>query len=155
MRFLCHVIVFVLPLSTAILDNVAIAEVPPMEPAKLEAYATHVLEGKLGRVYTSVEKSKEWETTHSVGEVQVSTVNKGEVPGKLAYVRFWHRKYIGQGEGPDGAYGHRDIPAVGSDIRVFARQADDGGLDVVLPNGLVAVEKGDKPTNAKKTSKSD
>ena len=69
-----------------------------MEPAKLEAFATHIFSGKLARIYTSVEKSAEWETTHSVAEVQIAEVVKGKHGGKLAYVRFWHRRFIGKGK---------------------------------------------------------
>jgi hypothetical protein len=125
-------------LSFALPASFALAEVPDLEPTKLGAMATHVVSGKLARVYTSVEKSAEWETTNSVAEVQVAEVEKGKHSGRLAYVRFWHRKFIGKGEAPDGAYGHRGIPKVGSQVRVYARQADDGGLDVVLPNGLLS-----------------
>lgn len=137
--------VFILFAPVALLAT-ALAEVPPMEPAKLEAYATYIVDGKLDRIYTTVEKSAEWETTHSVGEVRVTNVIKGKHAGKLAYVRFWHRKFIGKGEAPDGAYGHREIPKVGSRVRVYAREGEDGGLDVALPNGLaVAATSDDRP----------
>jgi len=133
-------------LFVALIAGTAYSEVPDMEPAKLEAFATHIFNGKLSRVYTSVEKSAEWETTHSVAEVQVAKVEKGEHAGKLAYVRFWRRKYIGKGEAPDGAYGHRDIPKVGSQVRAYAREGEDGGLDVILPNGisLISAPSGEK-----------
>jgi hypothetical protein len=139
MRVLCRSFRSILPFSIALIGGAAYAEVPGMEPAKLEAFATHIFSGKLSRIYTSVEKSAEWETTHSVAEVQISKVEKGEHSGKLAYVRFWHRRFIGKGEAPDGAYGHRDIPAVSSVVRVFVRQGEDGGYDLALPNGILLI----------------
>jgi hypothetical protein len=117
----------------------ACAEVPDRSLAGLEEVATHVFSGKVKRVYSSVEKeSADWEVTYSVAEIQVKRVEKGEYKLPLAYLRFWHKRHIGKGQSPVGAFGHRGIPKAGTTTRVFVVMAEDGGFDVVPPNGFVA-----------------
>lgn len=128
-----------LSLSLVLLGGAAWAEVPDQKPEQLEAAATQVVTGKLVRIYASVEPEGDWEITRSVAEIQVSKVEKGEYAGKLAYVRFWHRRYIGKGRAPLGANGQREIPKVGSIVRAYVRTGDDGGFDVISPNGLMLV----------------
>jgi len=117
----------------------AFAEVPPLDPGKLELMATHIFSGKIARIYSSVELTADWETTYSVAELHVGKVEKGKYLAKLLYVRFWRRKWKGKGEAPDGSYGHRDIPAAGSTVRVFTKEGEDGGFDVILPNGFEVI----------------
>jgi hypothetical protein len=74
----------------ALTRGFARAEVPDLKVDQLEAIAATVIDGKLARIYTTLEKEGEWEFTRSVAEIQVSKVEKGNFEGKLAYVRFWH-----------------------------------------------------------------
>ena len=136
MRVSRRAFVSILFLSFALAGIAARAEVPDLSPEKLDLMATHIFSGKIARIYSSVELSTDWETTYSVAELQVSKVEKGKYLAKLLYVRFWRRRWKGKGEAPDGAYGHRDIPAQGSTVRVFTKEAEDGGYDVVSPNGF-------------------
>jgi hypothetical protein len=114
----------------------ALAEVPNLKVDQLDSMAAKVIDGKLARIYTTLEKEGDWEFTRSVAEIQVSKVEKGKFEGKLAYVRFWHKRFIGKGKSPLGAFGQREIPAVGSEVRAYVRDGEDGGLDVISPNGL-------------------
>jgi hypothetical protein len=134
----------------ALSGGLALAEVPDLAPDKLAALSTQIVDGKLARIYTSVEKAGDWAITHSVAEIQVSKVEKGKFDGKVAYVRFSHRRYIGKGRSPVGAFGQREVPDVGSIVRAYVREGDDGGLDVIPPNGLMLISVGAKET--KKTS---
>src|SRR5262249_9886880 len=107
--------------------SAARAEIPDMDPQQLAAMATDVFAGKLVRIYSVVENRAEGHTTCSVAEVQISAVEKGTCVAKLVYLRFWRRKWRGKAEAPDGSYGYRDIPEVGSQVRAYVRQAEDGG----------------------------
>jgi hypothetical protein len=117
-------------------SKLALAEVPNLKPDQLDSMAAKVIDGKLVRIYTKLEKEGDWEFTRSVAEIQISKVEKGEFDGKLAYVRFWHKRFIGKGKSPLGAFGQREIPEVGSEVRAYVRDGEDGGLDVISPNGL-------------------
>ena len=124
-----------------------------MDPAKLQALASHIFNGKLLRVYSTVVQSADWETTYSVAEVQVARALKGAYAGQLVYVRFWRKRFTGKGVAPDGAYGHRNIPALGSTLRVYVKTADDGGFDVINPNGFELISMPEKSkTSEHKTS---
>jgi hypothetical protein len=130
--------------------GLALAEVPDLAPDKLAALSTRIIDGKLARIYTSIEKAGDWEITHNVAEIQVSKVEKGKFDGKVAYVRFAHRRFIGKGRSPVGAFGQREVPDVGSIVRAYVREGVDDGLDVIPPNGLRPISAGAKET--KKTS---
>src|SRR3954470_5540703 len=136
MRFRFLAFVAISAILIAFTSSAARAEVADMGLEKLTAMATHIFAGKLIKIYSVVETTAEWETTYSVAEVQVAAVEKGTCVAKLVYLRFWRRKYRGKGQGPDGSYGHRDIPEVGSQVRVYVREMEDGGYDVILPNGI-------------------
>jgi hypothetical protein len=136
MRGYIHYLASVLGASAALMGCAARAEVQDMRPENLRAIASHVFNGKLARIYSSVEQSAEWETIQSVAELQLARVEKGSYAGRLVYVRFWRRRFIGKGPPPDGAYGHRQVPVVGSVVRVFVTEGEDGGYDVVSPNGF-------------------
>jgi hypothetical protein len=123
-------------LCFALSGGAALAEVPDLKPDQLDTMAAKVIDGKLVGIYTTLEKEGDWEFTRSVAERRVSHVEKGKFEGKLAYVRFWHKRFVGKGKSPLGAFGQRKIPAVGSEVRAYVRDGEDGGLDVISPNGL-------------------
>ncbi len=134
MRAFCRAFVIVALLFVALAAAAARAEVPDMRPDRLHAATSHIFNGKLARIYSTVVRSVDWETTYSVAEIQLARVEKGVYAGQLAYVRFCASE--GKGEAPDGAYGHRQIPGVGSVVRVFVTTGEDGGYDVINPNGF-------------------
>jgi hypothetical protein len=128
--------VWILSASVASMGGSALAVVPDLSPSELERAASHIFNGKLARIYTAVVRDAQWETIYSVAEVQVARVEKGRFAGRLAYVRFWRRRFKGKGPAPAGHYGHRQVPSVGSVVRVFVSEGEDGGYDVVSPNGF-------------------
>jgi hypothetical protein len=136
MRAFFRAFVFVALLFVALTAASARAEVPDMRPDKLHAAASHIFNGKLARIYSTIVQSADWETTYSVAELRLARVEKGVYAGQLAYVRFWRKRFKGKGEAPDGAYGHRQVPGVGSTVRVFVTTGEDGGYDVISPNGF-------------------
>jgi hypothetical protein len=125
---------------SATFGSSAFAEIPNKTPDKLEKLASHVITGKVLKIYSAVERSSpKWEFTYSVAELQVDRVEKGEHEGRLAYVRFWHKRFLGEGPPEPSHYGHRRVPKVGSDARVYLMTEDDGGYDVLSPNGFAEI----------------
>jgi hypothetical protein len=124
------------------LSDRALAEIPNKSVVELEKVASHIFTGKIVKVYSTVDRSSpKWEFTYSVAEIQVEDIEKGEHDGRLAYVRFWHKCYMGDGPPEPSHYGHRDVPKVGSHTRVYVMtEEEDGGYDVLSPNGFAAIE---------------
>jgi hypothetical protein len=121
------------------LGCMCLAAIPDLTGDALRAAATHIIAGGVQRIYTSVEwTTADWETAYCVAEIRVDKVEKGRGLGRIAYVRFWTRRYVGAGLAPPGDYGHRGIPKSGDTLRVFVAEAEDGGFDVLAPNGFVA-----------------
>ena len=152
MRACFFAFIYVGVLFVGLTSGAARAEVPDMDPGRLRAMASHIFDGKLARIYSTVVKSADWETTYNVAEIQIARVEKGVYAGQLVYVRFWRKQFKGKGEAPDGAYGHRQVPGVGSMVRVFVTTGEDGGYDVILPNGISLISAPTEPI--KKTSES-
>jgi hypothetical protein len=99
--------------------------------------ASHIFTGKVVRIYTAVDRSSPpWETTHSVAELQVARIEKGKHESRLAYVRFWNKRYTETGAAPPGAYGHRGVPKAGAVARAYVVKGEDDGYDVLPPNGF-------------------
>jgi hypothetical protein len=118
------------------------AEVPNLSTAQLTKSATHVFTGTVQALY-SYDKTVqnlhgEHVTAHYAAEVFVDAVEKGDgiEPRSLVYVRLWRAKKSPQGY--VGSSGH-GIPKT-KQVRVYLKRAKDGGLDVILPNGLQSAE---------------
>jgi hypothetical protein len=127
--------------SVAGIGGVACAEIPNMSSEKMQEIATHIFTGKVVKIYSTVERtSPQWEFTYSVAELDLTDVEKGEHDGRLAYVRFWRRRYLGDGPPEPGHYGHRGVPKVGSQTRVYVMTEEDGGYDVLSPNGFAPID---------------
>ncbi len=127
-------------------------EMPTKSVASLEKVATHVITGKVQRVWTSKEKEGRHTYLYAVAELQVEEAKaNGEdgAPGKgeLVYVRWFTRSWNGPGAKPAESNGHYGwTPKGGDRVRAYvARNAydgwskdnDDGGFNVVFPNGFV------------------
>ncbi len=140
MRQLIRFVISIVSATAAGIGGEACAEVPDMPPARMHEIASHIFTGKIARIYSSVDRSTPgWETTHGVAEFRILRVEKGKHESALAYVRFWNKRFTGTGAAPPGAYGHRGVPKVGVAARVYVVTAEDGGLDVLPPNGLAAL----------------
>jgi hypothetical protein len=142
MRILLRCILLFASAAAAGLSGRAFAEIPNRTPAQLEQLASHVITGKVLKIYSTVHRSStKWEFTYSVAEIQVEDIEKGAHEGRLAYVRFWHKRYMGDGPPEPSHYGHRGVPKIGSHTRVYLMtEEEDGGYDVLSPNGFAAVE---------------
>ena len=114
------------------------AEVVNLSTAQLTKSATHVFTGTVQALYSYDKTDGEHVTTRYAAEVFVDAVEKGDgiEPRSLVYVRLWRVKKRAQGW--VGASGH-SIPKT-KQVRVYLKRAKDGGLDVILPNGLQSAE---------------
>jgi hypothetical protein len=138
--FICTVLSIV-SFSIAVIGGAAHAEIPNRTPAQLRELASHIFTGKVLKIYSTVDSSSpKSEMIYSIAELQVAEVEKGEHKGRLAYVRFWKRRHLGDGPPQPGHYGHRGIPKVGAEARVYVMTEEDGGYDVLSPNGFAAVQ---------------
>ncbi len=130
---------FVVLLAT--LAAPALAELPPLSPDELDANATHVIAGIVTQVFTARkvhEDRKGWEDDVVCLEIRVVDVEKGEgiAVGQLVYARTWDAAERPDGwAGPGGQY---EVPAVGALVRVHLEQGEDGGRDILIPNGINA-----------------
>ena len=139
-----------LPLIISMLSipGVVFGEVPNRTQESLVRGATDVIIGELRAVYSLKVDVSNYQITHLVAEIHVQKLEKGTNfrVGQMAYVRYWHQKWQGEGRPPPGTSGHRGVPPNGSIVRAYVtndkelrRRPDkenDGGFDVILPNGL-------------------
>jgi hypothetical protein len=141
MRLLVLYLLSIVSLSVASLGSTARAEIPNKPPEKLHELASHIFTGKVLKIYSTVERtSPKSETTFSVAEIEVASVEKGEHARPLAYVRFWKRRHLGSDPPPPAHYGHRGVPKVGAQTRVYVMAEEDGGYDVLSPIGFAAID---------------
>jgi hypothetical protein len=47
---------------------------------------------------------------------------------------------LGSDPPPPAHYGHRGVPKVGAQTRVYVMTEEDGGYDVLSPNGFAAID---------------
>lgn len=75
------------------------AEVPQMTPDELQSESSHIVIGTVRAVYSTFEKSKNWQETSSIAEISVMTIPKGTGlnVGDGVYAHFWNKKWIGEG----------------------------------------------------------
>ena len=118
----------------------ASAAVPPRSPENLKENATDIVVGQVVRVYAGTREVREGMTDDVyVAEVKVGATAKGEsAPGKVIFVRYWKPK--SRPRGWTGPQGQNVLPAAGKSVRLFLVRAEDGGLDVLTPNGVEVVE---------------
>ncbi len=145
----------IIAVAVAIGSHEVCAEVPVLTEKELRENATDIVVGKVQKVYASTSRDESWETTNYVAEIAVESTEKGKGtrPGELAYARYWHTAWIGTGQLPPHASGHR-LVASSDTVRAFlARSKRDGGLDVLLPNGFEVVGKSERSVDAKANSR--
>lgn len=118
------------------------AEIPNRSPEKLEDAASHVVVGEVLRIYRSVEKRTHKERTHSIAELAVREVRKGEniSRGDHVFARYWRDRWIGPGNPDPGHFGHRGVPEAGDRVVVYLSGDQSKGYRVVSPNGFAVQE---------------
>ena len=124
---------------------------------ELRRTATHIVTGEVFAIYQRAHRTGDYIVTKYVAEVRVINCEKGcgiqRIPndfpnfkkGSLIYVRYWKRKWVGDGWPPTGTGGHRGLPNEGETFRIylaryaydgFTRKNLDGGFNVIGANGF-------------------
>ena len=96
--------------------------------------------GTVVRVYTHESTGRNYKTTLCLAEVAVEEVVKGEAiqPSDRVYVKYFHRKWIGDGPMPTGWNGRKGYPE-GSRIKAYLSGSPAKGFGRIEPNGLVLI----------------
>jgi hypothetical protein len=123
------------------------SEIVDKGPDDLRASASHIVVGTTRAVYSFHVQDDEWDTSYAVAEIAVGKVEKGQGlrPGGLVYARSWHRRWISKKPPRPNTNGHRGMPGRGNTVRVYLKRTQDGGYDVLFPNGAEIL----KPARAK------
>ncbi len=129
-----------------LIANVACGEIPKLSREELLSDASAAFTGKVVETYERVRKSETYEETSGVAEIAVERVEKGSdiAVGDRVFVRYWHKRWIGQGPPPPDHYGHWDIPTQGDVATIYVRGDRKTGFDVLSPNGFFEVKKAAK-----------
>jgi len=135
-------------LLVVVLYGLAKAEVPLMSPDELRSESSHIVIGKVRAVYSTTEKSKDWEDTSSIAEISVMSIEKGAGinVGEVIYAHYWNKKWIGEGDPEPHSGGHGGVSKGDFVTAYLARK--DGGYHALLPNGFAVM----KPNKTKEAS---
>lgn len=133
--------------ATLVATTFATAEIPNQSKPDLHAEASHVLAGTVRQTYERKEQRGHFEYTHCVAEIAVERVDKGTgvAAGDRVFVRYWRKKWTGEGHALPDHYGHRNVPGGGDSVEVYVGGDRKTGFDVVSPNGFFAVTKAKPP----------
>ncbi len=138
-------------LALALLVQPARPAKPVLGPAALERKSTHVVEGKVLDISQRVSRKGDIKTIRYLAKIKVGKVVKGKgvKPGDVFPARYWQTVWLGEGVAPpDAANRYFDAPKVGATIRVYVGRdhggvwPDDGGYNVLFPNGFKTVRPG-------------
>ena len=132
--------------------SVEIGEKVRMTAEENAEVATDIAVGTVTAIYTREQEIGDWHYVFHVAEIKVEKVEKGKgLSDKApAYVRYWHRGWIGEGNVPPSTSGHRGLPGEGDQVRVYvARNAydgfsfenKDGGFNVIGCDGFEVLKK--------------
>lgn len=137
------------------------AEVPNRSPEWLREHATHVIIGEVTAIYERQSTEGNFKVTRYVAEVRVKSSEKGQgiAPDDVVYVRYFHRTQRGLVRLAD-TNGHRDLAKEGEVLRLYlarnagdgfnrAEENNDGGSNVMFPNGFERLPKAREDTDAK------
>ena len=147
--------------SLILCGSVAIAEKIPMTAEENAEVATDIAVGTVTAIYTREQEIGDWHYVFHVAEITVEKVEKGKglSDKSPAYVRYWHRGWIGKGEVPPSTNGHRGLPGEGDQVRVYvAKNAydgfsfanKDGGFNVIGADGFEILKKAEEKKPATK-----
>lgn len=116
------------------------AEVPLLPKNELKNEATHIVVGKVRALYSTTTKSEDWESTNSVAEIAVLSVEKGSVitSGDVVYAHYWNKRWIGKGDPEPHSSGHSGV-AKGDLVRAHLSRKH-GTYHVLLPNGFTKLK---------------
>jgi len=121
-----------------LLVGAAAAEIPDLSVEQLERRAESIITGTLVHAYHRKEKKGDYEYTHSLAEIVVDEVRRGQDidAGDRLYVRYWRNRFVGNGRPETGHFGHRGVPNEGTRVLVFLKGNRGDGFDVLPPNGF-------------------
>ena len=124
--------------AICVFGTTARGEIPLKSPEELEKSASHIVLGKVNRIYASVEKTADFEHTYNVAELSTTKVRKGGdiSRGNRVIVRYWNKRWIGEGHPLPDHYGHHGVPKTGDTVLIYLRGSRSDGYDVVSPNGF-------------------
>jgi hypothetical protein len=116
------------------------AEIANKPPASL-AKAKVIVIGKIKGTYKETTRSAGWEDTRGLVEIEVEKVERAEGlrTGDTIFARFWNRTWIKNYDPPSYGSGH-GLHVNGTTVRAHLEHGK-GAYDILLPNGLVALEK--------------
>lgn len=118
-------------------------EVPQLSLKELTSESSQIIVGKVRAVYSTSEKSNDWQNTHSIAEIEVGHVEKGigTTTGDIVYAHFWNKNWIGTGTPEPHSQGHIGV-SKGETVRAYLNRKD--GIDhVLLPNGFSSLKPDD------------
>jgi hypothetical protein len=117
---------------------VASSEIAPLSTDDLQEGATDiVLATVLGR--TMVETTNgDWTDRQFSFTIEVEDVLKGShVRGdRMENISAWNRSWIGSDAPPPSGTGHRPLPLEGEVAKFHLEPAEDGSMQIMLPNGV-------------------
>lgn len=127
-----------------LLVSAAAAEIPDLSAEQLERQAESIITGTLVHTYHRKETKGDYEYTHSLAEIVVDGVRKGQdiEAGDRVYVRYWRKRFVGNGRPETGHFGHRGVPNEGTHVLLFLEGDRADGFDVLSPNGIAALPTG-------------
>jgi hypothetical protein len=142
-------------LSTAVVlaaASIGLAEIAPKSPAELDK-AKVIVVGKINGTFKETTRSTEWENSRGVVEIEVEKVERGEgiKPGDIVFARFWNRSWIKDNNPPPSGSGHY-LHDNNTKVRAYL-EPGKGAYEILLPNGLVVVEKTPPATKEKPKEK--
>lgn len=137
-----HFAILWLP-ALLMITNWAHAEIPKQSEKELRASASHAFTGTVVRIYSQEEKRGKFEYTYGVAEMAVEDVTQGTdvTANDRVFVRYWRKKWIGNGNPPPDHYGHWEIPAKTDSVEIYVKGDRKTGFDVLSPNGFFKVTK--------------
>lgn len=97
---------------------------PKLTPQQMHEMATHVITGKVDAIYKRTAQQGDWEYTYYLAEISVNDSEKGEgvQRGDEIFVRYWKRRWIGNGPIPPSGMGQRGRPEEGDSIRAYLKR---------------------------------
>jgi hypothetical protein len=136
-----------------VFHGTSMAEIPNLSSEQLQKNADVIVTGKVAAIYTRPESQGDYEYSHRIAEIVVDEVRQGQDmrAGDRLYVRYWSKRFVGEGNPETGHFGHRGVPAEGERAVAHLKGNRNDGYDVLSPNGLTGI----KPTNAQGPSSRD
>lgn len=135
----CALFIVALTSSLAFLGGEASAEVPLMSSHDRETEADVVAQVEVLSIVTNKRKINGFlRLQHSI-KAKVLSLKKNSTKknlGQILTARAWTQQWQGQGDPPPYSMGHILKAKAGERYTFYLKTAKDGGLDVLLPNGL-------------------